>query len=68
VPERPVVVEADPLRRLEREKLLVREALEDRLAERVQGNEGDDRERRQEQQPCEARLPPLELRPPAAAP
>ena len=50
------------LRRLEREELLVREALVDRLAERVDRDERDDRERGQEQQPREPRLPALELR------
>ena len=57
-----VVLEPDPARRLEREELLVGEALEDRLAERVERDERDDRERRQEQHPGEPRLPALELR------
>ena len=57
-----VVLEADPARRLEREELLVREALVDGLAERVDRDERDDRERRHEQQPGEPRLPALELR------
>ena len=67
VPELAVVLEADPLRRLEREELLVGEALVDGLAERVDRDERDDRERGHEQQPGEARLPALELRRPAAA-
>ena len=57
-----VVLQADPLRRLEREELLVGEALVDRLAERVDRDERDHRERGQEQQPREPRLPALELR------
>ena len=47
MPEVAVVLEADPLRRLDAgEELLVREALVDGLAERIDRDERDDRERR----------------------
>ena len=67
VPELAVVLQSDPARRLELEELLVGEALVDGLAERVDRDERDHRERRHQQQPGEARLPALELRRPAAA-
>ncbi len=62
VPEVLVVLEPDPAHRVEREELLVGEALEDGLAERVEGDDGDDREGGDEQRPGEPGLPALELR------
>jgi hypothetical protein len=56
VPEVAIVLKPDPLRRLEPgEEFLVREALVDGLAERVQRDEPDRGERRQEQQALELR-------------
>jgi len=68
VPERAVVLEPDPLRRLDPlQELLVREAVVDRLAERIDRDERDDRERRNQQHPADAGLPALELAPTTAA-
>src|SRR5262249_6917411 len=66
VPEVAVILEADPLRRREPEKLRLREALVDGFPERVHRDERDDRQRRREEQPGEARLTTLELRPASA--
>src|SRR5438093_734661 len=60
VDESPVVRKADALRRLEREELLVGEALIDGLTEGVEGDERDHEERGREHQPCKARLLALE--------
>src|SRR4029079_12975503 len=62
VPEVLVVLEPDPARRVEREELLVGEALEDRLAELVERDGRTALERRHEQHPGEPGLPALELR------
>src|SRR5262249_30501553 len=68
VNERVVVREADPLRRCETgQELLVREALVDGLAERIDRDEDDDGEGRQEQEPGEARLSALELGAPSTS-
>src|SRR5262249_528012 len=67
VDQAPVVLQADPLRRLERQELLVREALVDRLPERIQGDEPDDGQRRKQHHPGEPPLPSLQARPPAAS-
>ena len=65
VDQDPVVLEPDPLGRLDREELLVGEALEDRQPERVQRDQRDDHERGREHDPGEAGL--LALEPPGPA-
>src|ERR671936_1509381 len=67
VPELSVVVKADPLRRLDPgQELLVREAVVDRLAQWIDRHKADDRERRQEHQPAETGLAPLQASPAAS--